>query len=478
MQEKERYISVWEECLHIIEQNIEPRQYATWFAPLRSVSLVDSTLTVEVPSDYYRNYIESAFLDLLSRTLHRVLGPEAKLKYRLRPVQGQQSVTVSGLDGKIARNKPIAVPSASASTGNPSAMVFPGLRRVTVDPRLNPAYRFETMVEGDCNRLAMSVGKDIAGKPGKTPFNPLFIFGGSGLGKTHLAQAIGNSVKDQYPDLTVLYVTGNEFKTQYMKAVGQHNNLTDFLGFYMRIEVLIVDDIQDLLGPGSQNAFFNVFNHLHQSGRQIILTSDRAPKDLESFEERLLSRFKWGLSVELGKPDYKTRYEMLRSHCQREGLLVEDDVLRYLASNIRSNFRELEGALLSLMAYSTYNHTDCNLSLASKIVERVMGDRNEVEQLTIRKVQDTVCDYFKISHDELVSKSRKRQIVIARQISMYLCRELIAGCSLSQIGNQTGGKDHSTVLHSCTSVSDLIATDRLVKKYVTDLQDMLDTAKV
>ncbi len=476
MQAKERYISVWEECLRIIEQNIEPQQYSTWFGPLRPVSLVDSTLTLEVPSDYYRNYIESAFLDLLSRTLHRVLGPDAKLKYRLRPVQGQQSVTVTGLGGKISRNKPIAIPSSDAGSGNPSAMVFPGLRRVTVDPRLNPAYRFSTMIEGECNHLAITVGKDIAGKPGKTPFNPLFIFGGSGLGKTHLAQAIGNCVKDQYPDLTVLYVTGNEFKTQYMNAVGQHNNLTDFLGFYMKIEVLIVDDIQDLQGPGSQNAFFNVFNHLHQNGRQIILTSDRAPKDLETFEDRLRSRFKWGLSVELGHPDFKTRYEMLKSRCQQEGLLVGDDVLKYIASNIRNNFRELEGALLSLIAYSTYNHSDCSMALAAQIVERISGGDSTAE-LTIPRIQQTVCDYFKISHDELVSTSRKRQIVIARQISMYLCRSLIPGCSLSQIGNQTGGKDHSTVLHSCVLVSDMMATDRSFKKYVTDLQDILSDAR-
>ncbi len=475
MIEKEKHIQVWENCLRIIEQNIEPQQYETWFKPIRPVSLVDSTLTIEVPTDYYRSYLESAFIDILCRTLRRELGAGARLMYRVRPVQGQQSITLSGAEGAAAQNKPVSVPSYTSS-GNPSAIVFPGLKRIQIDPRLNPAYRFSTLIEGECNKLGISIGKDISSKPGITPYNPLFIYGGSGRYKTQLAQAGGNSVKEQYPDLTVLYVTGNEFKTQYMDATSVRNKLTDFLAFYMKIDVLIVDDIQDLIGTGSQNAFFNIFNHLHLNGKQLILTSDRAPKDLAGFEERMLSRFKWGLSVELGHPDFATRLAMLRRRCLQEGLPVDEDVLNHIAINVKNNFRELEGALISMMAYATYTHKDCTIELASSIVDKIVGE--STNEISIAKVQDTVCEYFKITHADLISNSRKRQIVQARQISMYLCRNLISNCSLSSIGAETGGKDHSTVLHSCNIVSDLMSTDRIFKKYVTDLQGILAPVEI
>ena len=258
----------------------------------------------------------------------------------------------------------------------------------------------------------------------------------------------------------VLYVTGNEFKTQYMDAVNVKNKLTDFLAFYMKIDVLIVDDIQDLMGQGSQNAFFNVFNHLHENGKQLIFTSDRAPADLQNFEERLLSRLKWGLSVELQRPSYATRLEMLKARSFREGVTVSEDVLVYLATRIKSNFRELEGALISLIAHATLVHKEMTVELAEMITGKIIGE--DKSEISIGKVQKTVCEYFNITKETLLSKSRKRQIVQARQIAMFMSRSLV-GCSLSTIGAELGGKDHATVLHACNTVSDLMTTIQFLK---------------
>ena len=472
MERQEAHISVWNDCLRIIEQIIEPQQFSTWFKPIRPVLLDGSRLTVEVPSDFFRESIEEAFLDVLKKTMHRVLGPEAKLVYTLRPVK-RTSITVPGQTTSTPVNPPVNVSTQPSDKPNP--FVYPGIHKVKIDPRLNPAYSFENLVEGECNKLGISAGVSITAAPGKTAFNPLFIFGGSGLGKTHLAQAIGISIKEKYPDLVVLYVTGSEFKNQLVTAITVLNKVTDFLAYYMKIDVLIVDDIQDLMGQASQNAMFNVFNHLHQNGKQLIFTSDRAPVDLQNFEERLLSRFKWGLSVPLGKPDFQTRLQMLRMKAEREPVIIPDDVLEYIASKVKTNFRELEGTLVSLIAYSSVERNKSLMELAESITENIVGEAKT--EVNIDKVQKTVCEYFNISREDLLSKSRKRQIVQARQISMYLSRNLISNCSLATIGAETGGKDHATVLHACMTVSDLMATDKVFKKYVTDLEGSLAPAE-
>ncbi len=469
MTETGKHIDSWNNCLRFIEQVVEPRQFETWFKKIRPVSLVESTLTVEVPSEFFCEYLESAFIDVIKAALKKEIGAGARLVYTIRPVRGQQPMTFPQGPGDAPTNKTISVNTWQPS-GNPGPFVYPGITRIQVNPRLNPVYNFDNLVVGDCNRLAVNAVQNIAKAPGKTPFNPLFIFGGPGLGKTHVAQAAGLEIKKRFPELIVLYVTGNEFKTQYMDAV-RGNKLTDFLAYYMKMDVLILDDIQDMVGPGNQNAFFNIFNHLHQNGKQLILTSDRAPVDLQNFEERLLSRFKWGLSAELTAPDYETRLAMLRARAFREGVSMPDEVLEYLATRIKTNFRELEGTLISVMANATISRSDVTVQQAASITEKIVGE--ESGTLTIDKVQGVVCDYFGISRESLVSTTRKRQIVQARQISMFLCRKLISNVSLATIGSETGGKDHATVLHACTTVSDLCATDRRFKRDVSSIENML-----
>ncbi len=471
---QEKHTAVWNNCLKTIGNILEPQQFNTWFKPLKAVALQENTLTLEVPSEFFREYLEQYYIDVLVKTLRRELGPNAGLKYRVPVVMNQPPLVYDAAHGSDPVNRSISVPTYSAAD-KPGPLVYPGIARLNVNPYLNSVYCFENLVEGDCNRMAVSAGKSIAAAPGKTPFNPIFIFGGPGLGKTHIAQAIGLAVKQHHPEQVVLYVPAIRFKTQFMNAAGIQNKLTDFMAFYSKMDVLIVDDIQELSSPGAQNAFFHIFNHLHQSGKQLVFTSDRSPVELQNFEERLLSRFKWGLNVQLLTPDYNTRLAMLRARSRREGVEISEDVLEYLAATVKNNFRELEGTMISLIANATLARREITIDLAREVTGKIIGEQKV--SITIDMVEKVVCDYFNITIDALMSKSRKRQIVQARQIAMYTCRNLIDNCSLATIGAEIGGKDHATVLHACNTVQDLMATDKAFRRYVSDIEKSLTTAR-
>lgn len=466
---EDKHILVWNNCLNIIRDNIEPQSYAAWFESIVPVRLEADTLTLRVPSEFYREYLEAHYLDLLKKVLHKELGPNAKLVYEVRLVSNQPHVRYPGQNAAEPTNKETFFQPSVQSSVNP--FVLPGLQKLKINPQLNPVYCFENLVEGECNRLGLTAGHTIAANPGNTPFNPIFFYGASGMGKTHLAQAIGIAVKEKFPELTVLYVTANRFMTQYMDAVNVQNKLTDFLHFYMKIDVLIVDDIHEFSDKkGTQNAFFQIFNYLHQNGKQLIFTSDRSPADLKKFEERILTRLKWGLSAELMAPDYDTRLEMLRLRSFREGVEIPSEVLEYLAANITTNFRELEGALISLIANSTLAKKDITLELASKVVENIVGKNSR--EITVDRVKDVVCGYFNIKAEELDAKSRKREVAQARQIAMYLSRSHTKS-SVVTIGEHIGGRHYATVLHACKTVTDLLDTDKNVRQYVSDIEKSL-----
>lgn len=465
---------VWNNCLQIIKDNIPAQSFKTWFEPIKALRLDGNVLTIQVPSLFFYEWLEEHYVGLLRKTVKKQLGEEGRLEYNIVVEKSSNNIPYttnmpSNGNGAEGKNQSMPMPiSLNKDIKNP--FVIPGLKKLQVDPQLNQNYTFENFIEGDCNRLARSAGYAVAGKPGGTSFNPLMIYGGVGLGKTHLAQAIGNEIKRTLTDKLVLYVSCEKFTQQFVDAL-KNNNINDFVNFYQAMDVLIMDDVHNFAGKEkTQDIFFHIFNHLHQSGKQLIITSDRAPKDLSGLEERLLSRFKWGLSADLQIPDLETRMAILKKKMYSDGIELPGEVIEYVAHNIDNNVRELEGAMVSLLAQSTLNKKEIDLNLAKSMLKNFI--KNSSKEISMEYIQKLVCEYFEVPIEMVKSKTRKREIVQARQISMYLAK-LHTKTSLKSIGAFFGGRDHSTVIYACQTVDDLIDTDKKFKGYVADIQKKL-----
>ena len=464
-------VSVWENCLAFIKDNIQPQAFKTWFEPVKPVKLSDNVLSVQVPSKFFYEWLEEHYVKLLKVALTKELGERAKLVYviRMENTYGNrepftEKIPSANRGAMLPQEMDVPIKSKSPDLRNP--FVIPGIRNINIESQLNPGYNFENFLEGDSNRLARSAGMAVANKPGGTSFNPLLVFGGVGLGKTHLAHAIGVEIKDKYPERTVLYISAEKFTQQYIESV-KKNTRNDFIHFYQLIDVLIIDDVQFLSGKsGTQDVFFHIFNHLHQNGKQVILTSDKAPVDMQDIEQRLLSRFKWGLSAELQAPDYETRVGILRNKLYRDGVEMPDGIVDYVAKNIKSNIRELEGAIISLIAQSSFNKKEVTLELAQQVVEKFV--KSTKREVSIDYIQKVVSDYFEMDVATLQSKTRKRHIVQARQLAMFFAKKYTKA-SLASIGSQIGKRDHATVLHACKTVDNLSDTDKQFRKYIDDL---------
>lgn len=469
---------IWSDCLKIIEDNITARNFNTWFKPIRPVKFKNKILTIQVPSQFFYEWLEEHYIDILKKTIKQIIGKEGKLEYNIviDHYYNNKSYTTKGTSTLPSSNKgllsnnPIKQPLRISQTQIRNPFIIPGLKKIQIDPQLNFNYSFKNFVEGDCNRLARSAGYAVAQNPGKTSFNPLMIYGNGGLGKTHLSNAIGIEAKKKFNDLIVLYVSAEKFQTQFVDAI-MDNKKNDFVHFYQSIDLLIVDDVQFFAGKEkTQDVFFHIFNHLHQNNKQVVLTSDKPPIDLQGMEQRLLSRFKWGLSADLQIPDLETRMAILKRKLYKDGIDIPNDVIEHIAFSITTNVRELEGALISLLAQFSLNKKEIKMDLAKRMLDKFV--KNTAKEISIDYIQKIVCDYFEIQVELMKSKTRKREIVQARQLAMYFSK-ILTKSSLAKIGMHCGNKDHATVLHACKTINNLIETDKQFRGYVNDLEKKL-----
>ena len=445
----------WAMCQTILADNMTSSAYQTWFAPVIPLQYAEGVLVLQVKSQFVAEYIEENYIPLLSAAIYRVFGQGTRLEYRVL------IDSTSGAGTVLPSNGSQTPATALASDPRQSAHF---------DSQLNALYTFDSFIAGEPNKLARTAGLAIAKQPGYTAFNPLFVYGGSGVGKTHLANAIGNQVRALNPQARVLYVSANTFKLQYQDAA-RDNRIPDFLNFYQSVDVLIVDDIQYFAGlKGTQDTFFHIFNYLQQSRKQLILTSDRPPVELKDIEERLLTRFKWGLAAEITRPDYQLRRDILRSKMRRDGITLSDEIVDFIANNVRNSVRDLEGILASLLAHSTLTDKEIDLALAEKVVSHIVA--LQPRHTSIGDILGAVADHYNIPEKAIVAQNRSKDITQARHIAAYLSKQL-TDCSLTEIGFKLGRRTHATVLHSISTIKEQLEYDPVPRQHIAQLEAVI-----
>lgn len=453
---QENHEELWTRCSQFIKDNLTPQQFDTWFRDIKSLSFENGELTLLVSSLFFIEKIEAHFLPILRAGIKKVYGPNIRLEFKYPIRQGDPQTIISQKD---AGPSTVIMQQGTAPAANP----FRQVDNSDFDPQLNPRYNFENYCQSTSNQIARSVGEAIGDNPAIKTFNPLFVFGPAGVGKTHLIQAIGIRIKERNPKARVLYVTARLFESQYT-AANSKGQINSFFHFYQSIDTLIIDDIQDLANkPGTQNTFFHIFNHLHQHDRQIIMSSDCAPADMEGFEERLLSRFKWGMHVELERPDLSLRRDVLKLNADRDGVVLPGDVAEYIASNVTQSVRELEGIVVSLVAHAVALNREISLDLAKRVMMNAVKIKRH--QVNFEMVADVVASHYGIPSDAIFTKSRRREVADARQIVMYLAKKLTK-LPCTTIGHKLD-RSHATVIHGCNVVEDRIATE---KKFAAEIE--------
>lgn len=449
---------MWDDCLKIFKDNLSPEQYQAWFEPISCVSCDKDEIVLHVPSEFFIEQLEAQYYNLIGRTLYRVFGSGMQLRYQFNQVHNDPTTSVTMADS----NPSPAVTPRPGATSNP----FARTEETEIDPQLNPRYTFENYCGSMSNQVPRAIGEAIASDEHCKTFNPLFVFGPPGVGKTHLIQAIGIKIKEKRPQTRVLYLTARLFESQYTTAVRQ-GKINDFISFYQSIDVLIIDDIQDLIGKQkTQNAFFHIFNHLIQNQKQLIMSSDCAPAQMEGMEGRLLSRFKWGATAQLERPDFELRMDVLTQRAAQDGLTIPTEVLGYIAENVTDSIRELEGIVVSLLAHATVLNREIDVDLARKVMANAV--KISRKQINFEMIAQQVSAYYSITPDQLFTKTRKREVSDARQIVMYLAKKH-ANMSLIAIGTRLA-RTHATVLYGCNTIEQRLGLEKKLREEVDAIE--------